>query len=331
MIFNSQVLYPLYQNSFKEQKVALMRNMKKTILLSVLLFAIHIQAQTGKDTVALQNINTLKKDTVIIIKQVATDSVNRAYQEILEKTNSQLSLWWNPYGLFVAILGVLFGVLAIIASVVIYRQSKEHKELLKKSLEEHKIALDKLIEQKNDTLKNYDIILDNSINEYKAQLNDAINAETQSKIKEFIAQLEEQKKYFDIEIHTYKHSGWPFRDIQDVYPVNEETVFDVKIILNHIGQTFVIYIRVVTSDNKKYWLGFSGNRKNESDKTKNEYTLHQVYASQEINFTINVFSLFKQGFPEVSTLPVRIDCVRLRGSTSNSEEVLFSYKISNTI
>ena len=42
--------------------------------------------------------------------------------EILEKTNQQLSLWWNPYGFVVAIFGFLFwGMMAIAAVMVIRR------------------------------------------------------------------------------------------------------------------------------------------------------------------------------------------------------------------
>src|SRR5216683_5279708 len=53
--------------------------------------------------------------------QRALDSV---YVRLLERTNQQLSLWWNPYGIMVAALGALFAVLAIVAAFIIFRQSR---------------------------------------------------------------------------------------------------------------------------------------------------------------------------------------------------------------
>src|SRR5437879_3003819 len=59
--------------------------------------------------------------------QRALDSV---YMRLLERTNAQLSLWWSPYGLMVGALGALFAVLAIVAAIVIFRQSSEYRALI---------------------------------------------------------------------------------------------------------------------------------------------------------------------------------------------------------
>lgn len=76
-----------------------------------------------------------------------------AYQEVLEKTNQQLSLWWNPYGVMVAGLGVLFTILTIIAAAIIFFQGRAAKQLLNNSIERHSKILNEYIDQKNKEMK----------------------------------------------------------------------------------------------------------------------------------------------------------------------------------
>ena len=55
-----------------------------------------------------------KKDTIFLMKTVVEKySADSNYLQILEKTNAQLSLWWNPYGVLIAAVGILIAVLAI--------------------------------------------------------------------------------------------------------------------------------------------------------------------------------------------------------------------------
>ena len=46
------------------------------------------------------------------------------YINILEKTNQQLNLWYNPYGIAIAILAIFFAILALAAAFIIYRQGR---------------------------------------------------------------------------------------------------------------------------------------------------------------------------------------------------------------
>ena len=54
------------------------------------------------------------------------------YIDILEKTNQQLGLWTNPYGLMVMVLTILVGFLAVGVTIAIFRQSKENREEMEK-------------------------------------------------------------------------------------------------------------------------------------------------------------------------------------------------------
>jgi len=52
------------------------------------------------------------------------------YIEILEKTNQQLSLWYNPYGLMIGVLTLLVALLAIYFAYILWRQGKDYKDFL---------------------------------------------------------------------------------------------------------------------------------------------------------------------------------------------------------
>ncbi|MGZ3867083.1 MAG: hypothetical protein ACXVNM_12295 [Bacteroidia bacterium] len=143
----------------------------------------------------------VKKDTVYLVKKIPDDTTVKLYQEILEKTNSQLSLWWNPYGVLITVLGVLFGILTIIAAVVIYRQSKEYKELINDSLTKHETVLSQLITERNQQLKNIETSLNNTITDYKEKLKTATE-ENKKEINKMIKTLEEQKESIDTQIQS---------------------------------------------------------------------------------------------------------------------------------
>jgi hypothetical protein len=307
-------------------KKSTVNKMTRWSLLFIFCFSAWAQGiAQGVETTILKPV--IKKDTVIIIQRIVDDSMTRNYQQILEKTNSQLSLLSNPYGLFVAMLGILFTVLTIIAAFIIYRQSKEYRELIKKSLEEHKIALDKLIIEKNNQLKIYETNLDNLIMENTEKLKTASKV-NKKEIEKFIMSLEKQKEYFDKEIHTYKHKGWAPMDINEDYSIDQNTNFYADIKLTQLKQKFQIYIRVIASDNKKYWLGFGGGNKNDNFKSPNEYSRIQIYNSRQVIIQENIISAFKTGFPGSNAQPIKIDCVRLRASDSDLTEISFSYNMT---
>ncbi|MBI5326488.1 MAG: hypothetical protein HZB41_14650 [Ignavibacteriae bacterium] len=302
--------------------------MLKYFIIFLLIIPIFSQSQgTSKNSATIQPKPIVQKDTIVIYQKIADEKIEKNYQEILEKTNSQLSLWWNPYGILIAILGVLFALLAIIASYLFYRQSKEHKELIKESLSKHEIELNELKIESNNQLENDKMRLDNLILDYKEKLNTA-GDESKKEIYEFISKLEEQKVFIDTKIHTYIHSGFQYKDIPCDYPIGIHSIFYARITLNQEYQSFVIYFRVVTIQNKKYWLGFAGGKKSKLHKEKNESTLHQIYNKKEIIINENITSIFERSFLDgTNNQPIYIDCVRLRGSDTDMKEITFSYKI----
>lgn len=50
------------------------------------------------------------------------------YTSILEKTNSQLNMWINPYGLIISVLTILITLIAIGVSFALWKNSKEQKD-----------------------------------------------------------------------------------------------------------------------------------------------------------------------------------------------------------
>ncbi len=59
---------------------------------------------------------------------ISTSTQN--YIEILEKTNQQLSLWYNPYGLIIGVLTLLVALLALYFGYILWRQGRDYKDFL---------------------------------------------------------------------------------------------------------------------------------------------------------------------------------------------------------
>jgi len=121
------------------------------------------------------------------------------YIEILEKTNQQLNLWQNPYGIMVGALAVLFTILTIVAVVIIYRQGQEYKnrinadrELYKKKIDDFLDAQMEVIKKREDENIKLSEKADEIIKAYKKQLN--ISSKEQKKeIQKVIDKLEVEK------------------------------------------------------------------------------------------------------------------------------------------
>lgn len=121
------------------------------------------------------------------------------YINILEKTNQQLSLWYNPYGVIVGVLAILFTILTIVAVVIIYRQSRDYKEkinadreLYKKTISDFLVSQMKIIKQKNKTAKDLSRKIDDILDEYKKKL-ERSSKEQKEEIQKAIDKLELEK------------------------------------------------------------------------------------------------------------------------------------------
>src|SRR5438876_432242 len=77
----------------------------------------------------------------------------RTYREILEKTNNQLGLWTNPYGIMIGALGALFAVGAIVVGVLIWRQGQDYRRLIADSITKYQTILNTFIEEKNKQIE----------------------------------------------------------------------------------------------------------------------------------------------------------------------------------
>jgi len=83
------------------------------------------------------------------------------YINILEKTNQQLSLWYNPYGLMIGILTLLIALLALYFAYILWRQGRDYKDFLeeqKKVIKDEtnnhaKVVLDEYIKSRDNELQ----------------------------------------------------------------------------------------------------------------------------------------------------------------------------------
>lgn len=116
-------------------------------------------------------------------------ATTQLYISLLEKTNQQLSLWSNPYGVLVAVLSFLVAFLAIAAAVILYRQTKEHRELFQKALKDYELALQKNLEQ---TGVDAETKIQKFIDTKTGEIN-ALSGDTKKQAKKIIDDLKKEK------------------------------------------------------------------------------------------------------------------------------------------
>lgn len=128
---------------------------------------------------------------------VSSDVQN--YISILEKTNQQLSLWYNPYGIAIAALAILFAILAVVVTFVIYRQGRDYKDKLeadrefyKKKMAEFLDTQTKIIEERSKTAEELSKKTDSILKEYKKKLEKS-SKNQRKEIQKAIDKLELEK------------------------------------------------------------------------------------------------------------------------------------------
>lgn len=118
------------------------------------------------------------------------DSQTQTYIQILEKTNQQLSLWYNPYGLAVGILTALVALLAIIFAWVLWRQGKEYRDIFDKFLKDQRGNAEIEWEQMKVEMESR---VNSAIADAGTQLNDA-TGEAKAKFAQELKALEQVKE-----------------------------------------------------------------------------------------------------------------------------------------
>ena len=136
---------------------------------------------------------------------IATQKTNQHFSEILEKTNHQLSLWHNPYGVSIGILSVFFALLAVGVAIVLFKQSADHKKSIEKEIEQRTKFFNEFAKKHEENLEKNrkDALEQVEIGKKEAQEEfDKLIKEKSEKLKsadekdrsEIRAQLEELKK-----------------------------------------------------------------------------------------------------------------------------------------
>lgn len=171
-----------------------------TTILLFLFLPLYIWSQDSiKGNVVVEEKLEVPKDTVYIYKPIVEEEITKTYNEILNKTNAQLSLWWNPYGVLIGSLGVLFTIMAIIFAIIIFRQSREYKEIIRKSIAEHGNVLDKMVAEREKQFKIMEANYDKTLAEYQKKLKTAKEGEKKD-IEAFIQTIEKQKESFETQV-----------------------------------------------------------------------------------------------------------------------------------
>lgn len=114
------------------------------------------------------------------------------YASIVEKTNSQLGLWSNPYGLMVGILTLLMAIGAIVVACLLWKNSKEQREMTKQFFVEQ----EKLIKEKNKSIEKTQARFQSKfkklISEYEKRLKMA-KGKNEKQIQKAIDELKKEK------------------------------------------------------------------------------------------------------------------------------------------
>lgn len=124
----------------------------------------------------------------LILKTPEYQQMMNNYVSILEKTNQQLGVWSNPYGIAIGILSIFIAIIAICVGFALWRHSKEQKERFDKFLLEQ----EKVIQTKNKRFEQVELKFDALIKGYEEQLKSATK-NNKIEIEKAIADLKKEK------------------------------------------------------------------------------------------------------------------------------------------
>ncbi|MEX2591133.1 MAG: hypothetical protein WD426_00065 [Anditalea sp.] len=127
------------------------------------------------------------------------------YVEILEQSNSQLGIWWTALGVFIASLGVLFTIGAIVAGWFIYRQGKDFRKNQDEVLNEYNRRFEEVVYSYEQTMEPYIKRLKSDLDYIEVQ-KEKIETESNPKV-ETIMELNLKIKDLQNEVQSLSQRG----------------------------------------------------------------------------------------------------------------------------
>ncbi|HWO07067.1 MAG TPA: hypothetical protein VNM40_00615 [Candidatus Paceibacterota bacterium] len=125
------------------------------------------------------------------------------YIEVLEKTNQQLSLWYNPLGVTVSILTALIAILAIGFTVILWRQGSEYRNTLRSFFDEHRKNADNELRASVEKTRK---ILNALIYETGEKL-DSMSGDTKTELEKYLSELKEMRSSLRVSSDTVADIG----------------------------------------------------------------------------------------------------------------------------
>jgi len=223
----------------------------KKIIISILLILVGISYSQNKDPKInpqkekkIESVSQFEEPQILLTDKFSQnsliDSLNEHYKSILEKTNNQLSLWTNPYGIMVGALAILFTIMAIVATIILYIQNRGFQYEIEKIRKEFRFQIDTIIknykdelnkfnEEKEGLMKEKNSALDDLIAKYSESLNELKVKEStiseSHKDKGFLEKLEkfekEKEKVEELLNRIESNSAEKTKNIKEIVKIEE--------------------------------------------------------------------------------------------------------------
>jgi hypothetical protein len=213
--------------------------------------------------------------------------------------------------ILITALGVLFGLGAIISSVILFRQSKQYESQREKEKLEH-----------TNMLQKYESIFNASISEWQNRAIEEINNLPRHDIvNQNIREMLALPFYYVVSKFA------PPKDILLNFAFDESTILELNADLSFEGQDFTFYIEFPYENRKSLWIAIAGNY-DDRDIYQDQYEAKKCifFSGRRYNSQINIYQQLREMFPQLEDYPTSICGIRLRGSQKQEREIAFTFK-----